>query len=249
MPEMKPWHEQDIFWETVAPVLFTQQRWSDASAEVDKVLSLLRLTPGTHILDLCCGMGRHSLEMARHGFRVTGVDRTRFYLDRASEQAEIEGLSVEFVQDDMRTFCRPDTYDGVVSLFTSFGYFEDPEDDRQVAMNVYQSLKSGGNFLMELMGKEVLGRIFQERDWDEENGTFILQERKVSSNWDWMENRWIVFKDNSRTEFKVSHRLYSATELTALLAACGFEHIDVYGDLAGNAYDHTAERLVIVARK
>jgi len=249
MQEVKPWHEQDAFWETVAPVLFVQRRWSDAPAEVEQVVYLLGLGSGARILDLCCGMGRHSLELARRGFQVTGVDRTRLYLDRASEQAESEGLKIEFVRSDMRTFCRPDAFDAVVNMFTSFGYFEDPEDDRQVAMNMYRSLKPGGAFLIDMMGKEVLARIFRERDWYEEDGVLVLQERKVTKNWSWMENHWVMFKDNHRAELNLSHRIYSAVELASLLTGCGFRHVDAYGDLEGNAYDHLARRLVVVARK
>jgi SAM-dependent methyltransferase len=249
MQEAKPWYEQNAFWDTVAPVLFTERRWEDAPAEVEQVVSLLKIEPGAHVLDLCCGVGRHSLELARRGFQVTGVDRTRLYLDRASKQAEAERLDIEFVQSDMRTFCRPDAFDAVVNLFTSFGYFEDPEDDRQVAMNVYRSLKPGGAFLIDMMGKEVLARIFRERDWYEENGAIILQERRVTKNWSWMENRWLIFKDNQRAELNLSHRIYSAVELASLLTECGFTHVDAYGNLDGSAYDHLARRLVVVARK
>jgi len=249
MQKTQPWYEQDTFWETVAPTLFTQRRWSDAPAEVEQVISLLGIEPGAHVLDLCCGVGRHSLELARRGFHVTGVDRTRLYLDRASKQAEAERLEIKFVHSDMRAFCRPDAFDAVVNLFTSFGYFEDPEDDRQVVVNMYRSLKPGGVFLIDLMGKEILARIFSERDWYEEDGVLILQERKVSKSWSWMENRWIIFKDDNRAELNLSHRIYSAVELTSLLAECGFTHIDAYGDFEGSAYDHLARRLVVVARK
>jgi len=249
MQKVKPWHEQDTFWKTVAPVLFVERRWSDAPAEVEQLVSLLGLELEAHILDLCCGVGRHSLELARRGFKVTGVDRTQPYLDRASRQAEAEGLEVEFVQSDMRTFYRPDAFDAVVNMFTSFGYFEDPEDDRQVAMNMHRSLKSGGVFLIDMMGKEILARIFSERDWYEEDGVLILQERKITQNWGWMESRWIIFADDNRTELNLSHRVYSAVELISLLTECGFTQVDAYGSLEGSAYDHLARRLVVVARK
>lgn len=249
MEKAKPWHEDDVFWETCAPILFSEQRWSKAPEEVEKLISLLDIKPGIHILDLCCGVGRHSLELARRGYKVTGLDRIRLYLEQASEQADKEGLKVKFIQDDMRTFSQSEAFDAVTNLFTSFGYFEDPEEDRRVVMNIYNSLKSGGVFLMDIMGKEVLARVFRERDWQEENGVFILQERNVNKNWGWMENRWIIIRDDKRTEFKVTHRLYSATELASLLTRCGFKHVDAYGDLAGNPYDHTARRLVVVAYK
>ena len=249
MEKAEPWHEDDAFWETWGPVLFTRQRLADAPVEVERIVALLNLKPGTRVLDLGCGVGRHSLELARRGFQVTGVDRTGRYLEQASAQAAKEGLKVEFVQDDMRNFCRANAFDAVINMFTTFGYFEDPEEDRQVALNVYRSLKSGGLFLLDTMGKEVLARIFQENRWHEENGALVLEERKVSQNWGWMENRWIMIKDDKRSEFRVNHRLYSATELISLLTGCGFKHVDACGDLDGSAYDHTARRLVVVARK
>jgi hypothetical protein len=116
-------------------------------------------------------------------------------------------------------------------------------------VNVYRSLKSGGVFILDTMGKEVLARVFREKDWGEENGVIHVEERKVSNNWGWMENRWIIFKGDKRIESKVTHRLYSATELVSLFAECGFRQIDTYGDLSGSAYDHMARRLAMVAHK
>jgi len=171
---MKAWHESDDFWEATAPIMFGNQRWEAAPVEVDQVVRLLGVSPGATILDLCCGPGRHSLEFARRGFSVTGVDRTAVYIDRAQEQAAAEGLAVEFVQEDMRRFCRPHAFDAAVSLFTSFGYFEDPAENRQVLANVRDSLRDEGSLILEMMGKEVLARIFRERDWSEQHGALFL---------------------------------------------------------------------------
>jgi len=246
---MKAWHEEDAFWTKWAPFIFFERRWEQARGEVADIISLLKVSPGASILDLCCGPGRHSLQLARSGFSVTGVDRTKMYLEKARKQAEKEGLEAEFIQNDMRTFCRPDTFNVVINLFTSFGYFEDMNDDRRVAENVYRSLRENGVFLIDTMGKEVLARVFRERDWYEVNGILVLQEHRVSRNWSWMENRWIMVKDGKTEESRLSHRLYSAAELTALLRDCGFGAIDVYGDLTGTPYDHTAKRLVMAAHK
>jgi len=246
---MNAWHEQDTFWMKWAPVLFHERRLEKAQEEVANIISLLNISPAASVLDLCCGPGRHSLQLARHGFSVTGVDRTKTYLEKARKQAEIEGLEVEFIQEDMRGFCKPNTFDVAINLFTSFGYFEDINDDRKVITNVYRSLKEKGAFLIDTMGKEVLARVFRERDWYEVNNVMVLEERKVCKNWSWIENRWIMIKDGKMEEYKISHRLYSAAELTALLNDCGFSAIDVHGDLTGAPYDHTAKRLVLVAHK
>lgn len=249
MTEPKTWHENDGFWEMVAPFMFSENNWAAAPAEVDQVIALLDLSPGAVILDLGCGPGRHSLELARRGFCVTGVDRTALYLEQAQRRAEGEGLTIEFVQEDMRRFRRPDTFDAALSLFTSFGYFDTAEENQQVLANVHSSLKDGGKLIMELMGKEVLARVFQARDWQEQDGVFFLQERHVSDNWTRMANRWILLTEQAQYDFRVSHWIYSAAELSAMLRDSGFSSVDAYGGTGGTPYDHTARRLVLVARK
>ena len=247
---MKPWHEQDKFWETWRQDMFPEKGWEAAGAEVDSLLSLMQLSPGSAVLDLACGPGRHALELARRGFVVTGVDRTAAYLDQARNCAHEEGLTVEWVQEDMRKFNRAEAFDAAINLFSSFGYFEDLADDRTVVSSIFGSLRPGGVFVMDLMGKEVLARIFQERDWHEgPNGTFMLKEHKICPGWDWIENRWILVEGEKRSEYRVAHRLYSAAELSSLLLDCGFALAEPYGDLQGAPYDHTAKRLVVVARK
>jgi SAM-dependent methyltransferase len=249
MEHLKSWYEDDGFWESVSPILFGEKCWSSTGLQVEQVTRMLGVAPPARVLDLCCGLGRHSLELARQGFQVTGVDRTAFYLDRARQQAQHDGLNVEFVQDDMRRFCRPDAFDVVVNLYTSFGYFENPAEDRRVLVNMHRSLRPGGRLAMEMMGKEVLARIFRERDWREEGGVIWLEERKVSKDWTWIDCRWILLQGDKRREFRISHRLYSAAELTALLKDCGFRAVDIHGDLGGAPYDHNADRLVVVAHK
>lgn len=250
MQKKNLWHESDEFWQAVETFLFTKQRWDNTPVEIDNLISILKIQPGAKILDLCCGVGRHSIGLAKKGFSVTGVDRTKRYLMQAKQKAKQEKVKISFIQADMREYCQPNTFDAVINMFTAFGYFENPIDDKRVVKKVYQSLKPGGRFILELMGKEILARIFSERGWEEgENGLVILEERKLSQNWGWIDNRWILIKGNKRKEFKVSHRLYSAVELTNLLKQCGFKQIEVYGDLAGAPYDQNAKRLVVVAKK
>jgi len=246
---MTIWYEDDDFWKTLAPRLFGRERWENTPAEVEKTISLLEINPGAQVLDLCCGPGRHSLELARRGFQVTGVDRTSGYLEDARKSAAAEKLNVEFLQEDMRSFCRPGSFDAVLNLFTSFGYFEDLEDDERVLNNIYSSLKAGGRLIMEMIGKEVLARTFCERVWSEEDGEILLEERKLSSGWNWIQSRWILIKDGDRKEFTISNRLYSAVELSGLLTEAGFTSVKVFGNLNGAPYDHMAERLVAVAVK
>jgi len=245
----KAWHDDEEFWETFAPTLFGPKRWEDAPKEVDELILLLGIKPGSTILDLCCGKGRHSLELARRGFRVTGVDKTAAYLQEARKRAETEELRIEFIKEDMRKFSRNDAFDVVINMFTSLGYFEDLADDKRVLANMYRSLRKGGTLMIDVMGKEILARIFRERDWQEQNGSFVLQERKICRSWSWIENRWILLKEGKQYEALISHRLYSAEELSGLLTDSGFSCVNIYGDLTGAEYGHNAKRLIAVANK
>jgi SAM-dependent methyltransferase len=246
---MATWHEQDRFWETVP--MFGEPLLEVAPEQANAALVLLGIEPGAAVLDLCCGVGRHSLALAQRGYRVTGVDRTAAYLRTAREKAAVLGLELELVQADMRDFVRPGAFDGAINLFTSFGYFEDPADDLKVAQNLFRSLKPGGRLVMELMGKEVLARIFTPRDWQETpDGTILLQDRTVTRGWTWMEGRWIVVQpDGKRREFAVSHRIYDGAGLRGLLLDAGFQPVDLFGSLGGEPYDTEAQRLVAVAHK
>ena len=244
------WFDDDIFWRSHMLFLFRDSVLEAAPEQVDRILEKTGLTGCEEVLDLCCGPGRHSLELASRGYRVTGVDRTAHYLDHLSRTATEMGLSIELVQSDMREFVRESSFDLVLSLYTSFGYFRDIEDDLRVARNVYASLREGGCFLLELMGKEILARIYQEKGWIEEDGIYRLEERTVTEDWSWMVNRWILIAPGEEPrEFIVEHRLYSAAELTGLLRKAGFADLEVFGSLDWGSYDQNASRLVVLARK
>ena len=243
------WHEDDDFWMTLAPKIFPERFWANTPSEVEQIVTLLGLKPGAALLDLCCGPGRHALELARRGYRVTGVDRTRRYLEEARKMAEKEGLQIEFLEDDMRRFSRPGAFEAVLNLYTSFGYFEDSAEDLAVLTRVLESLKQGGRLIMDLVGQEVFLRSFRPRDWREEGDLIVLEQRSLSPDQTWLENRWTVLKGGRRKEFRVSHRLYSRESLTALLQEAGFTSIKIYGDLAGGSYNEQAKRLIAVAQK
>jgi cyclopropane fatty-acyl-phospholipid synthase-like methyltransferase len=120
------WFENEAFWATFKSSLFGEERWQMAARDSEPLTKLLNLKPGARVLDLCCGPGRFSIELARRGFRVTGVDRTALYLAEARRRAKKQKLDVELVRSDMRRFVRPRAFDACINMFTSFGYFRDP---------------------------------------------------------------------------------------------------------------------------
>ncbi|HNS19338.1 MAG TPA: class I SAM-dependent methyltransferase [Sedimentisphaerales bacterium] len=244
----KPWHEQDEFWSTFAASIFDEERKALAPVEVEQILRLLAIEPSQHVCDLCCGVGRHAVELAKRGFAVTAVDRTRRYLHAARSHARDAGVKIEFVHEDMRQFSRLGAFDAVLNLFTSFGYFKTPGEDRQVIENIHRSLKPGGKLLIDVIGKEILARIFRARDWRPVGNAMMLEERRVINDWGGIESRWVMVKDGRQQEWLFSHRIYAATELRGLVESCGFQDVAVYGSLSGTPYDEKAERLVVAGR-
>jgi SAM-dependent methyltransferase len=249
MKRKAQWFEDDAFWAAFTPTMFGDERWQMATRDAEPLTKLLRLKPGARVLDLCCGPGRFSIELARHGFRVTGVDLTVLYLKEARKRARQEKLDVEFVRSDMRRFVRPGAFDACINMFTSFGYFENPADDLRVCWHVLQSLRPGGRFLIQAAGKEWLARNFQPTDWREDAGAFILEERHVAPGWTGLENRWVLIQKGKAREFRFFLRVYSGAELRDLLRRAGFRRVDIYGGLSGVPYDHTTRWLVAVGRK
>jgi SAM-dependent methyltransferase len=247
---MTDWYADDSFWETFQSYMFDSRRMAQTAAEVDQMIPLLGLQSGGAVLDLCCGIGRHSIEFARRGFKVTGVDLTASYLDQARAYASKDNLKVEFVLSDMREFSRPAAFDGAINFFTAFGYFDDPADDAKVARNLFDSLKPGGRLIIDVNGKETIARKFRERDWrTRDDGAIVLEERRVLDGWKRLESRWTRIRGSERHESTLILRLYSGAELESLLRSAGFREVSLYGSLSAKTYDQNAERLIAVASK
>ena len=154
---MADWFADEAFWAEVYPFEFPDPVIDAGVAQVDKALAIGGVRGGD-ALDLGCGPGRHAIPLARHGFRVTGVDLSSFHLARARERSTAAGLAIELVQSDMRAFVRAEGFDLALSIFTSFGYFDDPADDLRVLQNVQRSLRPGGVRITSQMTVEIEGQ-------------------------------------------------------------------------------------------
>ena len=131
--------------------------------EVDLFQNILKLSPGDKILDLCCGQGRHSLELGRRNFKnVEGLDRSHYLIQRAKALAKREDINIKFREGDARKIpSTPDTYDVVAILGNSFGYFDSIQDDLKVLKEVFRILKPWGKLLIEVSDGEYLKRTFK----------------------------------------------------------------------------------------
>lgn len=245
----REWFDDDSFWRDLYPFLFSETRVASAFEDAGKLLRLVR-PKGKAVLDLCCGPGRFSIPMAKRGYKVTGVDRTRFFLAKARARARAARVRVEWVRQDMRDFVRPGTFDLALSMFTSFGYFDDKREDFQVLGNILTSLKPGGACLIEVMGKEQIARIFLPVTFDMlPNGTQLFQRHAVRDDWSRMWNEWTIIRRGRTKAYTFQHTIFSGQELRDRMAQAGFVDVKLYGGLAGEEFGLKAQRLVAVGRR
>jgi SAM-dependent methyltransferase len=243
------WFESEALWARFFSFMFTDAHFTAAVENVPKIVALTGVAGGS-VLDLACGPGRFAVAFAQAGFHVTGVDRTRFLLDKARERATQAGATVEWVEQDMREFVRSDAFDLALNVYTSFGYFDDPAENRRVLENILASLKPGGTFLFEHIGKELLAGRFQPTQADTlADGSVMIQRRKVIDDWSRIDVEWIILEGGRATSFRLRHWLYSAREIRNLFASVGFTDIAIYGGLDASPYGPQAQRLVALAKK
>jgi SAM-dependent methyltransferase len=239
------WFANEDFWKDLYDWLFPAARFQSAKEEVEKILALTNVRSG-NVLDLCCGPGRHSYELARLGFNVVGVDASKFLLNKAKELCLNFG-NVELVHADMRDFVRPNHFDLVINMFTSFGYFEDQDDNMKVLRNIKKSLKNDGKLLMEMVSKEVLLRNYRDSIVTERGSKMLIEKHDFEVGMTRMRNQWIVLEAGEYKVYSLEHYVYSGQELKMMLQMCGFTNVELYGSLDGTAYDLNAKRLVVVA--
>lgn len=245
-----PLWQKDEFWDDFGPLMFDSRRWKDASTDVNQIIQMAHPRPSARILDAGCGPGRHSIELARRGFRVTGVDFQEKYLKTAVSGAADLDNPPRFIRADLRDYHPEEPFNGAISMFQSIGYTDDPEDDLAICRGICSSLDSGGWFLMENDGKEAVASGFQERTWFERDGRIILLEYEAEGAWSILRNHWqFKDRDGSWHECDFSYRLYSAVELGGLLEDAGFADIEFFGGMDGRPYNHEAINLVALARR
>ena len=203
--------------------------------EVDLFSELLDFRADDTILDLCCGQGRHALELARRGFKVEGLDRSRYLIQKARASAKKENLSARFKEGDARKLpFQPDTFEVVMVLGNSFGYFETAQDDLRVLREIFRVLKPWGRLLLDVADGEYLKRNFQARSWEWiDKKLFVCRERSLSADRQRLISREVVTdatKGVIADQF-YAERLYAPNDLTTLFEESGFSDVHIHGEV------------------
>lgn len=244
----REWWE-DAFDEPMGRVLFRTGIVQAAEEQVRFLLEATGADPSWRVLDLCCGNGRCLRPLARFGVRAVGLDLSRAYLEQAKEAGDEQGASAALIRGNMRALPFGERFDLVISMFTSFGYFDDPGDNQRVLDEIARVLRPGGLFLIDLVNRDWVIRNFQPRGWTELDEGYLLEERRFDPERNMMVNRWISSLPDAVREVHLTHYMYSAHELSGMLGQAGLELSKLFGGLDGRPFVFDSHRLVALARK
>jgi ubiquinone/menaquinone biosynthesis C-methylase UbiE len=240
-------------WDTLFDELYLRtyarmDRGVDDEAEAHAAAALAGVEPGAEVLDAPCGYGRHSIPLARAGYRVTGADRSPVLLEEARRRAG-DGEWPRWVQADHRDLPFEDaSFDAALNLFSALGY-RGEEGDKQTLSELARVLRPGGALIVETMHRDRLMHIFQPRSWNPlPDGDLLFEERRFDhAVGDIETTHTLVEAGGGRQSMSYRLRVYTATELIRLLETAGFATVEAYGDFQRTPLsEHT--RLVLLAR-
>jgi len=213
------------------------------------------------VLDLCCGIGRHSVELAKMGYRVFGVDLAPVHIERAEELAKRNNVSrrTKFVVGDMRNIFELATgmgkFDAAINMFTSFGFYGE-EEDLKLFKTLAKLCRKGSVLLLETINRDWIMRNFASTGIGTVKDLEVHEVRKFNFETSFMETVWKFYRmdgDDRRhlATIDLTHRIYSAHELIKMLKKAGWKRADAYDGLALKPLNIISliNRLVLVAQR
>jgi SAM-dependent methyltransferase len=248
-PRTRPWWEElftDDFGRGILPPNASQVR-----REVDFIEDSLAVAKGGVVLDLACGSGAHAVDLSTRGYGLVGFDLSLPQLAVAGELAQERGQKINFLQGDMRELSFVDVFDGIYCWNTSFGYFEE-ERNLDVAERVFNALRPGGRFLLDVINRDFVVEQQPSQVWFEGDACVCMDDMSVDFITSRLRVKRTMMLDDGRTkECAFSIRVYSLHELGKLLHDIGFRVTEASGHPAhpGVFFGATSPRVVILAQK
>jgi len=230
-------------WRTLIPAGLTE-------AETDFIESACSLEKGQTVLDVMCGYGRHTLELARRGYTVTAVDNLKDYTDEIAQTAEAENLPVTPICASLVNVSLTGEFDAVVCMGNSFAFFNE-EEAFTVLQNLAKHTKKGGCFIINTwMLGEIAIKHFREKDWFYAGDYKYLLDNKYLFNPARVESDHIIIRADGATEvIKGIDYIFTLAELTALLQRAGFAFSAIYSTPRKRPFQLGDSRAYIVAQK
>lgn len=240
---MSEWYEKSFGEDYL--IVYRHRDFCGARHEVEKMIGWLDLPEASKVLDLCCGMGRHSLALAEAGFAVTGVDLSEVLLREARAQDGAE--AVTWLRSDMRELPLDGGFDAVVNLFTSFGYFEDDEEQVKVLREVYRMLKPGGKFIIDFLNPAYVIAHLVPHSTREDGDNLIDESRRIEDGYVKKDIILTSKGDDTPRKYHERVKLYPLETFKQLIAAAGLQLEAVHGSYDEEEYDEEhSKRMIFV---
>jgi ubiquinone/menaquinone biosynthesis C-methylase UbiE len=255
---MTTWYEKSFGYEYLE--LYAHRDAAEAQADIQAIIDLLSPPKDEPLLDLCCGACRHLLILREMGFsQLVGLDLSQELLNVAAQTLDIANKDddggqtsnqVQLVQSDMRVIPYENHFATILSLFTSFGYFQEDEENQAVFQAAYRALKPGGRFLIDFVNRDYVIANLVEQDEKVLPNRRIQNVRRLTEGCRRVEKTTTVTTQSGATRaFHESVRLYSQTEMIDMLATAGFADVDCYGSLDKQECGPECKRLIVIAEK
>ncbi|MCI0474109.1 MAG: methyltransferase domain-containing protein [Ignavibacteria bacterium] len=228
------------------PELYGHRDENEARDLINLIQRSVPVPTDSKVLDVCCGAGRHSIELARRGYDVTGFDLSAYLIGQAKKElsrTNENGVKVKFLIRDMMDFNFKNKFDLAINIFSSFGYFEKDAENFKVFNNIRSSLKSGGYFVFDFLNEAYTRKNLVPYSEDFINGKKFVQKRYIKDGF--------VCKDIiiGKEKYSEKIRLFSPLEITRALISVGFEIGANFGDYYGSRFaGNKSKRLIIVSR-
>jgi SAM-dependent methyltransferase len=232
-------------WQYIHSSFRTQER---TAKEADFIEGILRIKPPARILDVPCGEGRLSIELASRGYKVTGVDFNKHFLMTGETIARKEGLVIVWHQGDMRDLHWKDAFDAVICMWQSFGYFDD-QGNQEFIKAVSRSLKKGGHFLLDTQAAETLYPVYKTEDKFRIAGVKAIVNRYMDHETSRNMERFTFTKKGKRRSYHSSIRIYTYQEVANILGQNAFSQIKSFGSFSRDPFRFGASRLLMVVRR
>ncbi|HEY5838977.1 MAG TPA: methyltransferase domain-containing protein [Pyrinomonadaceae bacterium] len=217
------------------------------TAEADFLIQNLKCAPGTHLLDVPCGNGRLTFELANRGYRVAGIDLAEEFIAEARMAAHDGTTAVEFILGDMRNIEGLGVYDGAFCFGNSFGFLEYADMEKFLA-GVARALKPGARFLVNTaMAAESVLPDFEEQSCHEMGDIVMTIKERYVAEESCVDSEYIFERNGEIDSRKAKHWIYTVAEIRRMLERAGFEVVSCFGSLKGEAFKLGARELFVVS--
>lgn len=229
--------------------LLTPER---TTREIDFVLSLANLNPGGRVLDIGCGPGRHSLEMARRGYRVLGIDPAAAMIAAARTQAADIDPIPQFQQVRAQEFvlaASEEPFDAAICLFTTLGQMDEGGDNRELVGRAFDALRPGGILFVELPQREPYSTNLKTSDRFGVGERTTEVERLYEQQDQIVTEVFNVVTPGENRIYLLRYRIFDRLELRSLLEDAGFDVINEFGGYEAQPLEPDSPMMILVARK